>query len=657
VSAPETAKPELGQKPELGKEASKSEATREAAQRVREATAQPTERLQLPSGGALSSLVQVHPQRDREADSRPFDFALLKRLFAFTKPYAAKRNTLFALVMLRSMQVPALGLGLSLVIGRIQVEADRPPGERDWAAVQLMVAAYLGLAIFTNFILHFRQRFAMELGEAIVHDLRDSIYRQLQRMPMGYFHKTRLGRLISRLTSDVDVVRVVLQDVMFVGVVQTGQMLGAAAIMAFCDWKLFLVVLAMVPILWTVNRAFRFRLAKANREVQESFSRVTATLAESVNGIRVTQGFVRQDVNGGLFRSLVLDHSRYSMGVAWLSSIFLPLLEFNGQLFTALLLIIGGSWAFDHEIKLQTLITFFFISNLFFGPIPTLGNLYLQTLTGMAGAERIFALLDRKPEWEDPPDAKPLPPIQGRVAFEKVAFAYDAGRPVLHDIDIVAEPGQTIALVGHTGSGKSSIINLLAKFYLPTAGRVLVDGCDLREHSSLSLHRQMGLVLQSNFLFSGTVYGNIRVGRPEATDAEIVEVCRRLDCVDLIEDLPKGFATVVGERGAGISLGQRQLVCFARALLADPRILILDEATSSIDGITEGRLQRALAVLLRGRTSFVVAHRLSTIRNADQVLVLERGRIVERGKHLELIKKDGQYAELYRQFAQAGEST
>jgi len=348
-------------------------------------------------------------------------------------------------VVTRSLQLPALGLGIGLIIGLIHRQADLPAAARDWGTVRWAVLAYFGLALFTNLVMHFRQRLALEFGEAVAHDLRDAVYRQLQRMPMAFFHHTRLGRLISRITSDVDVVRVVVQEVMFVGVVQIGQMLGAAAIMACYDWKLFLVVLAMVPILWALNRTFRFRLVQANREAQEGFSRLTAALAESVNGIRVTQGFVRQDVNGGLFRSLVLDQSRYNMGVAWLSAIFLPLLEFNGQLFTALLLIIGGMRALGHELPLETLITFFFVANLFFGPIPTLGNLYVQTLTGMAGAERIFALLERKPEWEDPPGAPELPPIRGRVEFAGVSFAYAEGRPVLHGIDIVAEPGQTVA--------------------------------------------------------------------------------------------------------------------------------------------------------------------------------------------------------------------
>jgi ATP-binding cassette subfamily B protein len=271
----------------------------------------------------------------------------------------------------------------------------------------------------------------------------------------------------------------------------------------------------------------------------------------------------------------------------------------------------------------------------------------------MAGAERVFRLLDTAPDWADRPDAVDLPPVAGRVEFKRVSFGYLPDRRVLHEVSFAAEPGQTIALVGATGSGKTTITNLIARFYLPEAGELTIDGHDIRGVRGESLHRQIGVVLQQNFLFSGTVLANIRFGRPEASDEEVVAAVRKLDCLDLIEALPQGFQTQVGERGAGLSLGQRQLVCFARAMLADPRILVLDEATSSVDTMTEARIQKALAALVRGRTSFIVAHRLSTIRHADKVLVLSEGRIVERGTHAVLLAAGGHYAALYRSFIQA----
>ncbi|MBA2482717.1 MAG: ABC transporter ATP-binding protein [Planctomycetes bacterium] len=584
---------------------------------------------------------------DGEVDQRPLELRLIRRLFGFTKPYAVKRNWLFFFVILRAIQIPATaGVLAALISG--------PIAHQDQHGIMIGLVVYIALAMFTNITFHFRQRLALEMGEAVVHDLRNAIFEHLQRMPMSFFHRTRLGRILSRVTSDADAVRSGVQDVLFVSIVQCGQMIGAAGLMIWYDWRLFLAMMMMVPILWHVNRYFRAKLSDANRRVQESFSRVTATLAESVNGIRVTQGFVRQDINGGLFRDLMRDHARYNMGVSQVSAVFLPLLEFNSQLFIAVLLVLGGYRAFGGDIPPSTLLSFYLLSNYFFNPIPTLGNLYNQALTSMAGAERVFHLLDSKPEWSDAPDARDVPSIDGRVEFKEVTFGYDPAKPVLHGITFVAAPGQSIALVGHTGSGKSSVINLVAKFYLPTSGELLIDGREIRTITSSSLRRQMGIVLQTNFLFRGSVFDNIRVGRPTATDAEIIEAARGLDCLDLLEALPNGLATVVGEKGSGISLGQRQIICFTRAMLSDPRIIILDEATSSIDAMTELRLQHALAKLLLGRTSFVVAHRLSTIRNADQVLVLDHGRIIERGRHIELLPQGGVYAQLYRQFVRAG---
>ncbi|HWH69574.1 MAG TPA: ATP-binding cassette domain-containing protein, partial [Candidatus Sulfotelmatobacter sp.] len=301
------------------------------------------------------------------------------------------------------------------------------------------------------------------------------------------------------------------------------------------------------------------------------------------------------------------------------------------------------------------LVMFFFLANFFFDPVQIIGNQYNQALGAMAGAERFFRLIDLQPEWQDAPTAKALPPIQGRVEFQQVGFEYDPGRPVLAEISFIAEPGQTVALVGHTGSGKTTIVGLLQKFYLPTRGHILVDGHDLLGVTSHSLHSRMGSVQQNNFLFAGSVLDNIRFARPEATPAAVRATLQALDCLDLLEALPRGLDTQVGEKSASLSMGQRQLICFARALLADPCIVVLDEATSAIDTVTEARLQRALEVLLRGRTAFVVAHRLSTIRKADLVLVLDQGRIVERGTHATLLAAGGVYAKLHEEFIRGGD--
>jgi len=599
-------------------------------------------------------LVHRVPDEDDDQDPfRPLEWALIRRLFSYTRPVRRKMHVLVALTTIRSAQVTALVWVVALVI-------TGPIAAGSLRGIMEGTLGFALLAIVTDGMFHFRQRYALEIGETVVNGLRAEIFEKLQRQPMKFFNEMRIGRMISRITSDVEAVRIGIQDVAFATTVQGGQMIFAGCLMAWWDWRLFLVVVTMAPVLWFVTNHFRMKYSRLTRATQNSFSRVTATLAESVSGIRVTQGFVRQEVNAGFFRSLLADHSRYNIALARTSAILAPLLELNSQFFVAILLLFGGWLVFHGGMGIGHLVMFFLMTNLFFSPITTIANQYNLAIIAMASAERIFWLIDIPPDWTDAPAATDLAdPRPGaaagagaRVEFRHVGFGYNPARRVLHDVTFAAEPGQSIALVGHTGSGKSSIINLVAKFYLPTSGEVLIDGREIRLITSRSLHRQMGMVQQQNFLFTGTVLDNIRLSRPGATEEEVRAAAARLDWLDLLEALPRGLHTEVGERGAGLSLGQRQLICFSRALLADPRIVILDEATSSIDALTEARVQKALITLLRGRTSFIVAHRLSTIRHADLVLVLDQGRIVERGTHASLLAAGGHYAALHRQFVQ-----
>ncbi len=579
-------------------------------------------------------------------------FTLLRRVFTYAVPYRRKTIALVIHTIVRSALLPALTWAIALVING-PIENGDPRG------IWLGTAGYAALALFTQVMLHFRQRYALELGEAVIHDMREGLFAHLMTMPMAFYNRMKVGRIIGRMTSDIEAVRQGVQNIVFVSLVQCGQMIFTAALMAWYDWVLFLIVLAIAPVIWQLNHIFKKKISAQQRRAQESFSRVTATLAESVGGIRVTQGFAREEVNAEFFRELVTDHSKYNMGAARTSAVFLPLLEFNSQIFIAALLAIGGYRVLTPEISTSVgdIVAFFFFANLFFDPIKTLGNQYNKALTAMVGAERVFRMLDTKPDWTDAPDAESPADIEGRVELRDLSFGYDPGRPVLHGVNFIAEPGQTIALVGHTGSGKSSIISLIAKMYLPTSGQILIDGRDVMRLSSRALRRRLGIVHQQSFLFEGTVLENIRYAQPAATIQEVIAATRKLGFLDLIEALPGGLHTEVGEGGKNLSAGQRQIISFTRALLADPRILILDEATSAIDAITESRIQNALGRLLTGRTSFVVAHRLSTIRQASVILVLDHGRIVERGTHDELLARAGGiYRGLHEQFVQASSS-
>jgi ATP-binding cassette subfamily B protein len=588
---------------------------------------------------------------EREADHAPLSAQLIRRMFTYTRRYGARRNWLFVLTFARGLQLPALAWMIGQTI-------NGPIAGRNLPDIYLHAGIYLVLVLLMVVTLHFRQRFALELGEAVAHDMRLELFQKLTTLPMSFFNKTKFGRIISRMTSDIDSVRVAVQDVAFVVTIQAVQMTVAALLMAWYNWKLFSLMLLLVPGIWVVNLNYRRKVSHRLRKVQETWSRLTSTLAESVGGIRVTQAFVRQEINAGFFRKLVNLHGENNVGVAQASAVFIPLLQMKSQLFLGAVALLSGygalRWHGSLHMEVGDLVMFFFLANFFFDPVQVIGNQYNQALSAMAGAERYFRLIDLEPEWQDAPTAKALPPIQGRVEFQDVQFEYERGRPVLADITFVAEPGETVALVGHTGSGKTTLVGLLQKLYLPTRGRVLVDGHDLLEVTSDSLHSQMGSVQQNNFLFAGSISDNIRFARPGASDADVRSTLRALDCLDLVEALPRGLETQVGEKSAALSLGQRQLICFARALLADPRIVVLDEATSAIDSVTEARLQRALEILLRGRTAFVVAHRLSTIRKAGLVLVLDQGRIVERGTHSTLLAAGGVYAQLHEEFIRGG---
>ena len=590
-------------------------------------------------------LERIRRQRGEEEDRDqvPLSFRLIRRLFGFTGPYRRKMIGLFITVGARAIQMPILAWATGAII-------NGPIARGDVDQLFWSVAGFVAFAIFTELTFRYRIKWALEIGESVIHDLRAALFRHWLGLTMGYFNRHSVGRLISRLTGDAENVRVGVQNVLFVSLVQAGQMLGCAVLMAIEDWRLFLMVLGIAPVVWGMNLYFRKRLSDAYRRQSDSFSRITATMAESVSGIRVTQSFSRERLNADHFRALVEDHAGYNFVAARTTGTFLPLLELNGQLFMALLVIIGGGHVLDpaNPMPLGSMIQFFFLAGLFFSPITVLGNMFNEALTAMAGAERVFSILDTQPDWQDSEKAKVPGHLEGRVELRDVQFSYQPERPVLKGVSFTAQAGQCVAIVGATGSGKSTVAGLIAKFYLPEFGAVLIDGVDTRELSSPWLHCHLGIVPQQNHLFGGSILENIRVVEPGASLEEVRAALVTLDCLETIDAIPNGLDAEVGERGSGLSLGQRQLVCFARALIADPRILILDEATSAIDPLTEARTQRAMRVLMEGRTSFVLAHRLSTLRHADQVIVMAHGEVIEQGTPDELLASGGAFANLWK---------
>jgi ABC-type multidrug transport system fused ATPase/permease subunit len=488
-------------------------------------------------------------------------------------------------------------------------------------------------------------------GERILADLRTTLFRHLQRLSLGYYERNRAGVVISRLTNDVDALDQLVTDGVTTLVQNTLVLAGSAIILFLLDWRLALATMAVLPLMAAGTALFRIHSSRAYRAVRERLGLVTATLAEDIAGMRVVQSFAREAANERHFRRVNDEYRAANYRTVVTNGLYFPFVDFLSTAASAIVLGYGGYLAFEGEVTIGTLLAFMLYLSNFFDPIQQLSQLYNTFLSAVAALDKIMDVLDEEPEVVDEPGARELPRIEGHVRFEHVRFGYGSGAEVLHGVDLDVPAGTTVALVGHTGAGKSTIAKLLARFYDPRSGRVTIDGVDLRDVRQQSLRRQLGVVPQEGFLFAGTVRENIAFGRPDARPDEIVAAATAVGANEFALRLPDGYDTELGERGVRLSLGQRQLVAFARALLADPRILILDEATSSVDIGTEQRIEHALRRLLAGRTAFIIAHRLSTIRDADRIVVLEHGRVVEQGSHAELMARRGLYTELYGDWA------
>jgi len=571
---------------------------------------------------------------------KSYDRTLLRRLLRYLRPYWAPVLASFLLIVVMA--------GLDLVGPYLtKVAIDRYIRQGNASGLDTIALLYLG-SLLLAFVVRFGQVFILQMtGQKVMMDLRREIYAHLQRLHVGFFDQNPVGRLMTRVTTDVDAVNELFTSGVVTVFGDLFTLFGIMGVMVAMNWKLALVTFSVIPLFFVVTNWFRAGSRATFREVRRWVARINAFLQENITGMPVVQLFRREERNREAFASINRQHTDANLAQIFYYAVFYPAIELLAALATALIILYGGWRVIAGTLTLGALVAFIQYSERFWRPISDLSEKFNILQAAMASSERIFTLLDTEPKVVAPHKPVHLETVRGRVGFENVTFGYQPGTPVLQDIDFTVEPGKSVALVGATGAGKTSIISLLTRFYDVDQGRVTLDGVDVRALDPAQLRSSLALVLQDVHLFSGTIASNIRLGSA-IPDERVKEAARAVHAHRFIEALPQGYATEVRERGATLSVGQKQLLSFARALAHDPRVLILDEATSSVDTETEALIQDALRVLLQGRTAIVIAHRLSTIQHVDEILVLHKGRVRERGTHQELLAQRGLYWRLYQ---------